>query len=90
MASDDLGKFGLDVAPSQCSLCRHRRDGLPAACDAFPAGIPFAIQANEADHRRPIEGDGGIRFEARDGVDRRGLERLVAALDGLEEQEPAP
>lgn len=35
----------------------------PPACKAFPGGIPNEILWAEVDHRQPIEGDGGIRFE---------------------------
>ncbi len=33
-------------------------------CEAFPDGIPDGIIDNQADHRRTIEGDNGIRFVA--------------------------
>lgn len=35
-------------------------------CEAFPDGIPAAIQLNEIDHRKPIAGDGGLLFVPRD------------------------
>lgn len=41
-----------------------RRDGSDR-CGAFPDGIPQAILDNEADHRQPVDGDQGIRFEPR-------------------------
>jgi hypothetical protein len=34
-------------------------------CGAFPDGIPRPILDNEADHRKPFDGDRGIRFEPR-------------------------
>ena len=37
-------------------------------CAAFPDGIPPAVLDNELDHRQPIDGDHGIRFEARQGA----------------------
>lgn len=52
---------------SQCSTCKHWRTftGLDdATCDAFPEGIPRSIFWNEQDHRRPAEGDGGLRWES--------------------------
>lgn len=49
---------------SQCAVCKNFRGG--GECEAFPAGIPAAIINNQTDHRRPIEGDDGIQFEARD------------------------
>ncbi len=53
-----------------CSACKH--DHLvqgrpvdwdsPPTCDAFPTGIPD-VMGDGGDHREPIEGDHGIRFE---------------------------
>lgn len=37
--------------------------GLSPSCAAFPDGIPDEIWAGGFDHRKPHEGDGGIRFE---------------------------
>ena len=54
--------------PFLCLWCRHSHedpDGAPTlivGCDAFAEGIPNAIFDNEVDHRRPVEGDGGITF----------------------------
>ena len=55
-----------DGAIPQCAACRHLRPVRRGryACDAFPLGIPRAILAGRADHRRPYPGDDGIRFEA--------------------------
>jgi hypothetical protein len=44
-----------------CSFCRHWQGDR--RCDAFPEEIPLAIWIGENDHRQPIEGDHGIRFE---------------------------
>jgi hypothetical protein len=44
-----------------CSFCRHLRGFR--RCDAFPDEIPLAIWTGENDHRRPVDGDHGIRFE---------------------------
>lgn len=55
---------------SQCDACRHLRSGAfnaPLTCDAFPDGIPTRIFRNGMDHRQPIDGDHGIRFEAVEG-----------------------
>lgn len=57
------GKFG-EMNISQCVFCRHARPGS-AGCDAFPGGIPGPILLNQHDHRKPYEGDNGIRFEPR-------------------------
>jgi hypothetical protein len=45
----------------QCATCQHWTAGL--SCQAFPAGIPAAILEGRHDHRRPFEGDRGIRYE---------------------------
>lgn len=60
----------------QCLFCDHFRSpflgrsgdfsGEPT-CAAFPEQIPGALLENEVDHRRPVEGDHGIRFQARAG-----------------------
>jgi hypothetical protein len=44
-----------------CSSCRHLRGFR--RCDAFPEEIPLAIWVGENDHRLPVAGDHGIRFE---------------------------
>lgn len=49
-----------------CLYCTHfRRDdhGYGYRCDAFPAGIPDAIIESQVDHREPVDGDQGIRFD---------------------------
>jgi hypothetical protein len=60
-----------------CFACRHLHPGLvrvtdtppegPSTCDAFPDGIPDEIMLGGVDHRRPLPGDGGIRFELAEG-----------------------
>lgn len=55
--------------PPICSHCQWlnrplRMDGKDR-CGAFPDGIPRPILDNEADHRKPFDGDRGIRFEPR-------------------------
>jgi hypothetical protein len=60
--------MNLDIP--QCSICIHfdpsRRD--ITACAAFPDGIPGDIILNEIDHRDPVEGDHGVRFEPEEGA----------------------
>jgi hypothetical protein len=45
----------------------HRRD--LTACEAFPEGIPLAIQWMDHDHRRPFPGDHGRRYTAELGTE---------------------
>ena len=54
------GKYYISL----CASCTHKRpEG--AACKAFPLGIPWAILAGEADHRKPYKGDHGIQDKKR-------------------------
>lgn len=62
---------------SQCSWCRRYDDG--PSCVAFPAGIPADILANKVSHFKPIEGDRGLVFKPRSGVDASGIERRLQA-----------
>jgi len=68
----------MTVGPkSQCGACVHLHPLTGEAwwsptrqrrtCDAFPDGIPEAVFGNELDHRQPVDGDHGIRFEAKPG-----------------------
>jgi hypothetical protein len=45
-----------------CLWCTHFKDGF--TCDAFPDGIPDEILFQFVDHRKPVVGDNGIRFES--------------------------
>jgi hypothetical protein len=45
----------------QCVFCIHNRGR--GKCDVFPEEVPLDIVLNKVDHRRPIKGDHGIRFE---------------------------
>jgi hypothetical protein len=40
-------------------------DGLVQVCAAFPLpdGIPARVWTNQVDHRQPVDGDGGVRWE---------------------------
>lgn len=50
-----------------CDGCKHYNGD--DTCKAFPQGIPAVILLSELDHRRPVRGDNGIRFEARSPAD---------------------
>jgi hypothetical protein len=52
--------------PVQCRACVRWRPNS-GSCEAYPLGIPIAIQLLGADHRQPMEGDHGIRFEQAPG-----------------------
>lgn len=58
----------MTVLP-QCVACKHFESGVLSreVCAAFPRGIPQEILLNEVDHRVPVDGDHGIRFEAKKG-----------------------
>jgi hypothetical protein len=65
----------MTVGPrSQCDACQRFVSWLATPnlagqshCAAFPAGIPDRVYHNGLDHRQPIDGDHGIRFEAQPG-----------------------
>ena len=46
---------------TQCPMCKHYRGRL--RCAAFPDGIPLDQARGITNHRKPLAGDGGIRFE---------------------------
>ena len=53
-----------------CIDCAHfARESEGWKCAAFPNGIPDSIIGCEADHTKPIDGDHGIQFEHRGGLD---------------------
>jgi len=56
---------------SQCAACKHFRSAFSVTppretsfCSAFPDGIPDRVYANGVDHRQPVEGDHGVRWES--------------------------
>ena len=65
----------MQTPTPMCELCKRRTPGkdivgeTPPTCEAFPAGIPFEIYRGQADHRFPIEGDNGLLFDPKPGVD---------------------
>lgn len=62
----------MTIGPtSQCSTCARFRSPFdrpdmsgPTSCEAFPDGIPEPVFFNGFDHRQPIEGDHGVRWES--------------------------
>lgn len=55
------------IAPPICAGCKHLTTDLrESKCDAFPAGIPTEILLSKVDHRQPVAGDNGVRFEPKD------------------------
>lgn len=49
-----------------------------ARCKAFPDGIPTAIMISARDHRKPVAGDQGIRFEPKTEEDAQYAELLMS------------
>lgn len=47
-----------------CRACVHYR-AETTSCKAFPARIPIEVASGQVSHLDPLEGDHGIRFEAR-------------------------
>ena len=71
------------IAPPICGGCKNlnRESDRPLAnprCDAFPNGIPTPILLSQADHRKPYEGDKGIRFEPEDKPAAQYAERMFS------------
>lgn len=51
-----------------CMGCKHFKPASPElCCAAFPDGIPLSVILNSADHRFPISGDNGVRYEPMGG-----------------------
>ncbi len=60
-----------------CMYCKHFHENrLSFHCEAYPDGIPEDIYETRVDHRKPYEGDGGIRFEPADDTTDEQLERI--------------
>lgn len=68
--------------PFLCLACARLGStlDLPLTCTAFPDGIPEGILDNAVDHRRPVDGDGGLRFKLSRGWDAEDLESFLAEL----------
>ena len=59
----------MTVEPPVCMECKHFLGAR--RCDAFPEKIPDLIWLEGNPHTEHIDGDHGIRFEARDVNDPR-------------------
>lgn len=76
---------GNEPDHSQCNFCARRtavpaRGSIIVACAAFQAGIPPELHRNELDHREPIDGDGGFRFEPKSPEHGRAMAVLWAKI----------
>ena len=67
------------TAVSMCHFCR-RFEPESWTCAAFPSKVPDALDLGGADHRAPLPGDGGLRFEPRSAE----AARIVAEVWGDE------
>jgi hypothetical protein len=57
----------MSVPAPPCLRCKHFNYNKPGmTCLAFPDGIPEDVIEGIVEHREPIEGDHGIRFELKD------------------------
>ena len=53
--------------PGQCGTCKNY-DPDTGSCPAFyPREIPKDVMTGEVSHRKPIPGDGGVRYEPLEG-----------------------
>jgi hypothetical protein len=77
----------LDVSV-QCLGCAHRTSAL--RCEAFPRGIPKAIEDGSLDHTEPYDGDRGIMFAPVDPNANPDFGRSMLIEDEDEAAQPAP
>lgn len=62
----DKSKFIMEgeVIVPQCHTCTHWGGDL--TCTAFPGGVPQGILMNVIDHKKSIDGDGGITYKKKE------------------------
>jgi len=70
----------LPVYPvSMCLVCKYYRKAQ--RCEAFPSRIPQAILIGRYDHRKPHNGDHGIKLEPKEGVSKDELKTILDVFD---------
>jgi hypothetical protein len=70
----------LPVYPvSMCLVCKYYRKAQ--RCEAFPSRIPQTILIGRYDHRKPHNGDHGIKFEPKEGVSKDELKAILDVFD---------
>lgn len=69
----------MDVVRPLCEFCRNRASDGTLRCRAFPDGIPEDIITQDADHRAPYTGDGGIMFET-DGTSAKDIAEMFGPV----------
>ncbi len=70
----------------QCAMCRHLLTPSIPACKAFDR-IPKEIWSWRVDHRKPVEGDRGIRFDPYPGMDEQEVNALFDRLLGMRKRD---
>jgi hypothetical protein len=60
-----MSEWGIDLNCFSCIYSNLELSKL-GTCKAYPEGIPHSIASGEADHRKPVDGDKGIQYYARE------------------------
>lgn len=55
----------IATVKSLCDKCAHRSETAPGICLAYPKGIPNEFLLGLKEHRKAVDGDGGIFFKAK-------------------------
>lgn len=61
----------MTAEPPQCLDCKHldpQSNASHPRCKAFPEGIPVEVWLGSMPHTKPLPGDHGIQFEAKEGA----------------------